>query len=99
MIFFYANLDAVRFYNKFAPSLSQSHKWLEKDRLTNRFILLSPRLWIITSIWLIIVWVVDPLISLNFVKLNGQLIESNSYNLSPEMLIHAHWSLTFVTDP
>ena len=35
---------AVKFYNKFAPSLSQSHKWLENDRLTNKFILLSPRL-------------------------------------------------------
>ena len=35
--------------------------------------------------------------SLNFEKSNGQLIESNSYNLSPEILIHTHWSLTFVT--
>ena len=44
-------------------------------------------------------WVVDPLVSLNFEKSNGQLIESNSYNLSPEILIHTHWSLTFVTAP
>jgi len=44
MIFYYANLDAVKFYNRLAPSLSQSHKWLENDRLANKFILLSPKL-------------------------------------------------------